>query len=819
MMKQNFFIWYYTKGLESFLETEKNLISFFGRYFSIADLAATFFSPWKRDVAFRYWRGLRPLKSLEILIDNLLSRLIGGIVRLFVILAGLAVLLASFVFGSALFIIWLIPPIVFLIPLLKGYWEVAAFSLAVMFFAVYLFFVISLYRHFGKSSYLGMDMERLKKQKWFERVYNRLGKSASEIDTKIFNDNEYLKSFLKSIDLEAKDFENILAYEADFQQKKENRNRFWLKANLEEIPPIGKHWKYAYTPHLDNYALDLTRFDPTDYCATELIGRKDELDIIKLILARADQNSVLLTGDAGSGKLTLVHYLAKIIRLGKCDDFLKNKRVLLVDLGRVISDCLNEGKDAEGTLRLMFGEAAYAGNVIIVIENIENYLGKEANTFHPDVSFVMGEFLPLPTFQVIATSTQKEYHRLIEKHENFMKYFEVVEMVEPSEEETIKIILQKFENIEKNRVIFTYQALKRIITYSEQYHWDVPLPERAIDLADEALMFWEKKPACPYVSPEVVDEFLSLKTKIPHGEVQGDERKKLLNLEEVLHQRVIGQEEAIREVAEALRRARSGISNPKRPVGSFLFLGPTGVGKTETAKALAESYFGDEEKMIRFDMSEFQNPLSIDRLVGSTNLNQPGQLVSLVKDHPFSILLLDEIEKSYPDILNLFLQVLDEGYVTDVFGEKANFRNMIIIATSNVGAPLIKELTEKGESPEKISARVIDYAVENNIFRLEFLNRFDGIIYFRPLSLEETRSVTKLLLTKFGRRLKKEKNIDIAFDDQLIDIIIERGYNQTFGARSIYRFIEDKIENLVAKKIIAGEAKRGEKISITARDF
>ncbi|MDD5396714.1 MAG: AAA family ATPase, partial [Candidatus Moranbacteria bacterium] len=419
------------------------------------------------------------------------------------------------------------------------------------------------------------------------------------------------------------------------------------------------------------------------------------------------------------------------------------------------------------------------------------------------------------TFQIVASSTPHEYHQLIEKQEHVAKYFEVIEVREPSEEEAEMILLDQLEKYESKRVLFTFKAIKTIVRDSGRHNWEFPLPERAIDFAMGVLMFWEKKSDERFITEKTVDDYLSLKTGVPQGEIEGAERKKLLNLEATLHRQVIGQDEAISQVSEALRRARSGIGNSKKPVGSFLFLGPTGVGKTETAKALAKTYFGDENKMIRLDMSEFQSPNSIDRLLGSSQLNQPGRLVTQIKDNPYSLLLLDEIEKAYPEILDIFLQILDEGYVNDAFGEKINFRNTMIIATSNAGASLIKKMVEEKSPAEEIKQAVIDHAIENNIFRTEFLNRFEGVIFFRPLNENELRSVVRLQLQKFTRTLAKEKNIEIIVDDSVVEKIIAKGYNPIFGARSLNRYIESEVESMVAKKIISGEVKKGEAIAIS----
>lgn len=815
MKKQNFLSWYYGKGISEFLEICKDLLSFLWRFFSIGDLFGTLFYPWKKDVVFRYWRGWRPLKSFEILIDNLFSRFIGSIVRLAVIFAGLVVIISFLILSTIILFAWLVFPIAFLFivsKLITGSFVALTGIILLLAFAILVYLS---YKNSSKIPYSQMDIGELSRQKWFNRVYHRMGIIKKETNPDIFKNPESLEKFLKSLDLTVQDFGTIVNWEANVARKKENAGKFWLKENLQNLKPIGKYWKYAYTAHLDEYTTDLSAGDPTEYEDIDLTGRQEELEILKLILARPTQNSALIVGNSGTGKNTMVHYLAKLIRRNIAERPFEDVRILRFDLGKMISSVINSGKDVDSVLDAMFAEVTYAGNVILFIENIENYLGRSGDMFHPDVSSVMIKYLPLQTFQIIATSTEKEYHNLVEKHEQFMKYIEVIEMKEPSDEETVKILLQNFAMFERRRVIFTFNALRHIVACSKRYRWETPLPERTLDVATEALMYWQKNSGDRFITPETVDQFLTLKTGMPQGEIKEEEKGKLLNLEEILHKRVIGQEEAVRQAAEALRRARTGIGNSQRPIGSFLFLGPTGVGKTETAKALAAVYFGDEEKMIRLDMSEFQTPSSIDRLIGSSSLNQPGRLITKAKDHPYSLLLLDEIEKAYPDILDIFLQVLDEGYVTDAFGEKVSFRNMIIIATTNAGAPIIKHMVEEARDPEDIKASVVDWTVNNSIFRLEFLNRFDEIIFFRPLGENELKSVVKLMINKFARCLQEEKGIEIGFNDDIVDKIINAGYDPAFGARSLHRYVEDKIEDLVAKKIIAGELKKGEKVNIS----
>ncbi|EKE16371.1 MAG: ATPase AAA-2 protein [uncultured bacterium] len=812
--KTSFFSWYYEDGLREFLEIWKNFLKFILVYFSIFDLFHTIISPWKRDAQAGNWRGWHPLKTAQLLFNNLFSRSAGLLVRTATISVGLFLFFALFFLGVFLLMLWLIFPALFIFLALK---TVNGTSMAFGFFGtsvIYIVIVKLAHSLDTKIPYENMDKDVLSRKKIFERICNRLGMPKRIFPKSVFKSEESLKIFLKSENLTLSDFEKILDWEIKLANNYESRNYFWRWDNLKKISPIGSQWKYAYTVNLDNYSTDLSVFDLTEYRDKKLNGREDEEELLNLILQRPDQNCALIVGGSGIGKSTLVHSFAEKIRLNKADRFFKNKRMVILDASRVIAGAINKGIDAESVLRELFAEVSYAGNIILVIEHLEQYLGKSGNVFHPDIELVMSEFLAHPNFQVIATSSNKEYHQLIEKHDQILKYFEVIEMREPSLDETLDILYGTLRLYESKNVIFTHEALKSIIKESGRYNWSSPLPERAIDLAMDVFTYWEKKSQSLFINEQTVLDFISLKTGMPHGEIRPGERKQLMNLEKNLHQQIIGQEEAVNQIAEALRRTRSGISNSKKPVGSFLFLGPTGVGKTETAKALAKIYFGDEEKMIRFDMSEFQTPSSIDRLIGSSQLNQPGRLATQVKDNPYSLILLDEIEKAYPEILDIFLQILDEGYVTDAFGEKINFRNTIIIATSNAGAALIKNEVEKGMAPELIKKDIIDYAVANNIFRVEFLNRFDGVIFFRPLMGSELTSVVKLMLKKLARRLLNEKNIEVEFSNEIAEKIIEGGYNPIFGARSLNRYIEDTVEDILAKKIISGEVKKGEKIKL-----
>ncbi|EKD58942.1 MAG: ATPase AAA-2 protein [uncultured bacterium] len=808
--RPNFFLWYYNEGILGILEIWKNFLFFAFQHFSIAEMFATLFSPWRRDVSAPNWRGFHPIRMLELVFVNTLSRLIGACIRLFVIALGLIVAVFVFIFGVEITILWVSMPMVLLILALyvaNGSIDAAVGSGLAL---ICVILAISGYLHDSKAPTLGMDKKQFLKNRVLERIAARLGFARKRFPDEILFDEEKLDEFLKIQGLTIGEYRSIMRHELLREQEKIDARKFWSAQNLKKIASIGVQWRYGYTVHLDRYCSDLS-FDCSEYRDSVLVGRQEEYEVLKMILARPDQNCAILVGPTGVGKKVMLHTLGRNIKNRQESQF-ENCRLLTLDLGRVISDSINKGADIENVLRMLFYEASYAGNVILLIEHMEYFLANDGNSMHPDISHVLNEFLNIPTFQIIALSTPKEYHRLIENHDHIAKYFEVVEVREPTEDESIEIMLAQMGKYEKQRILFTYKALKRIVHESGKLNWKFPLPERAVDLAMDTLMFWEKKSDEQFITEKTVADYLSFKTGIKHGEIESEERNKLLNLEKKLHMLVIGQDEAVRQVSEAFRRARSGIGNSHKPVGSFLFFGPTGVGKTETAKALAKTYFGDSRHLVRLDMSEFKSPGSIDRLLGSNQTGEPGRLVTLIKDNPYCLLLLDEIEKAYPEILDIFLQILDEGYVTDSFGEKINFRNTLIIATSNAGAPLIKRMVEEKHQSEEIKSAVLDWTIENNVFRTEFLNRFDGVVFFRPLKDEELVSVVRLQLQKFVRRLSKEKNIEIEFGESVIGQIIKKGYNPIFGARSLNRYIEDEIEGLVARKIISGEVLNGQKI-------
>lgn len=828
-MLLKFIIWHYSDGIKKFRAVWGNYIEFYWKFFSVGPLFKTLFSPWKRDVTRVMQRGLHPILWLQSFVMNIFARIIGSIVKMIVIIFAIFLEGLAIFFGFILLLIWLLFPILIIASLFIFYSIISNlfsgklllfdFFWIIIFLTSVIFFILSLlsFKSIGLD-YFSMTLLELATLKWFKRVWNRIGIDPNSVNLKMLEDKNLLNNFLVEIDLSENEFNEIVQWETQNQIEKEKKRKFWLRENLLAKRPIGKNWAFAYTVNLDRYAVDLSEYDPVQYRNAKLIGKEKDLEELKLLLTRPTQNKVILIGETGVGKDTIVHTLAQEIIDMKAGPNFNDKRILSLDIREIMSSAENKN-NVDEILQLLFSEAAYAGNIILFIKDIHQYLKAEPVSREEDISAILSAFLPHPDFQIIGTTTPAEFHSNVEKKAGVMKFFDKIMIEEMNPADTLKVLMYKLKPLENNRIIFTHQGLRELIKLSERYINDFPFPEKALDVMEEVLLSWNNNSSSPIITPEVVDEAVSTKIKVPLGEISEDESAKLIDLEKILHQRVVGQEFAIEQIAETMRRSRVGMADKEKPLGSFLFLGPTGVGKTESSKALAEAYFGNEERMIRLDMSEYQTQESIDRLIGSTATGREGYLINKVKESPNSILLLDEIEKAHPDILNLFLQVLDEGHLTDVFGKKISFRNLIIIATSNAGSEVIKESIQNGIAPLEIRQAVIDYSIKLGIFHLEFLNRFEGVIFFNPLKGDDIFKITGLLLGRYAKKLQAEENIFVQFDSQLIQVIAEKAFDPVFGARAIDRFIQDEIGDTIVKKIISGSVKKGESFTFNVADL
>ena len=472
----------------------------------------------------------------------------------------------------------------------------------------------------------------------------------------------------------------------------------------------------------------------------------------------------------------------------------------------------------ESTLDQVFAEAAASGNVILVVDDLENFVGQKvqkAGAF--DISGVLSKYLPIHNFQFVGITSYEGLHRDIEKNSSFADFFEKVEVSEITEQETINILQSAALELEcAHKVLVLYPSIREIVNLTARYMPSLPFPKKALDVLDESVVYVQKLKE-KIILPHHIAEIVSKKTDIPLGKMEVKEKEVLLNLENLIHGRIVNQEEAVSGISIAMRRARMGIASKTRPMGTFLFLGPTGVGKTETAKALAQIYFKSEQKMIRLDMSEFQAVSDVPRLIGATSpVEMQGLLTTPVRETPFSLILLDEVEKAHPNILNLFLQVLDEGHITDGQGRKVVFTNTIIICTSNAGADIIFKQVESNQPLEK--DKLLDALFEKNIFRPEFINRFDATIVFHPLTKDNLMQIAQLSLGGLQKSLK-EKDIDFQITDFLKEKIVELSYKPEFGAREMRRVIQDKVENAVAQALLSDRIKKGDRIEINPENF
>jgi len=622
------------------------------------------------------------------------------------------------------------------------------------------------------------------------------------------------RRILVANNLKAEDIENLTLWLESIEEKIKQRKRFWEYENLAKRGTLAKNWTAGYTITLDKYSFDLT--DSIRKKDLEFIGHQEAMGLMERTLALGEINNVLLMGESGSGRRSMIYALVQKSILGKSLPELNYKRVVELDMSALLAK-LESSEEVESVLDRIFQEVLSAGNIILLIDEFHNYIGQGARPGVIDISGIISPYLRLSQFQIIAITTYEGLHRYIEKNSSILSLFKKVEVSGISKEETLTLLeYLTFVLEKKHKVFISYPALSQIISLTGRYFPSFPFPEKAIDVLDAAAVYVASLKKEKVVLPKHIARIVTEKTEIPVGELAAKEREALLNLEDLIHQRIINQEEAVREVSTALRRARSDITIRKGPMGCFLFLGPTGVGKTETSKALAENYFGSEDKMIRLDMSEFQDIKDIPRLIGSEK--ETGLLTSSVRESPFSLILLDEIEKAHPNILNLFLQVLDEGHLTDGFGRKINFKNTIIIATSNAGYQVILEALKKKTDWLKVKQQLLDELFEKAIFRPEFINRFDAMVVFQPLSKENLLEIAELMLSGIKKNLE-EKGIEFVITKELKEKIVELGYNPTFGAREMRRVIQDKVENVLAEALLSGEVKRGQRIGIDPTEF
>ncbi|MFA4998830.1 MAG: ATP-dependent Clp protease ATP-binding subunit [Candidatus Paceibacterota bacterium] len=665
-------------------------------------------------------------------------------------------------------------------------------------------------REVSSPDFLEIILESLKnaKKEGHQQV------DVGDLLTALAGQEPFLKKVLLEHNLKTIDIENLTWWLEDVEKRYEERKKFWERRNIVKTGSMAKEWTAGYTLTLDRFSTDISALiKKKGY--PETVGHQKEIAAMERILARRESNNVLVVGEPGSGRKSMVEELAKRSALGETLPEINFKKFVRLELSNMLAQTKSSG-EAENILDTIFREVVSAGNIILVIDEFHNFVGKSAQPGMVDISGVLSPYLPLPRFQTIALTSFEGLHKNIEQNPSILSLFDKVEVSEISERETLMILEDLVFILErKYKKFISYPAIREIINYSGKYMPAVPFPEKAMGLMDEVMVYLAQTKD-RVLLPKHVAKIISEKTQIPVGEMETKEKEILLNLEDLIHQKIINQEEAVKEISSALRRSRADITVRKGPMGCFLFLGPTGVGKTETSKALAEIYFGSENRMIRIDMSEFQNVGDIPRLIGSPG--EEGLLTTKVRERPFSLILLDEIEKAHPNILNLFLQVLDEGHLTDGMGRKVDFKNSIIIATSNAGYQIILDCLKQNTEWSQVKGKILDFVFSQGLFRPEFINRFDSVVVFRSLTKENLMNIAELLLQGLKKNLKR-KEVEFIITTALKEKIVDLGYDPVFGARQMRRVIQDKIENALASALLSGQLKKGNKVEIDPQDF
>ena len=658
-----------------------------------------------------------------------------------------------------------------------------------------------------------------------------------------------------------------------------------IKAAGDSLQQAPGSAEKSETPKLDTFGIDLTK-EAKDGQLDPVIGRVNEIERITQILSRRTKNNPVLIGEPGVGKSAIAEGLAQRIVDGKVPELLRDKRVVTLDLAGMIAGTKYRG-EFEDRLKDALKELKASGRVILFIDEIHTIVGAGAAEGAMDAANILKPALARGEIQVVGATTYDEYRKNIEKDAALERRFQPVKVGEPTAEETLEILKGLRDKYEAHhKVKITDEALEAAVELSDRYLADRFLPDKAIDLMDEAASRvrlsiytappdlkdmedkvsgirkekeqaiahqnfekaaelrdeekkldkqmkqlkkeWEKdtQKKVGKVTETEIAQIVSAWTNIPVLKLTEDEAKRLLRLEETLHQRVIGQDEACVAVSKAIRRSRAGLKDPKRPVGSFIFLGPTGVGKTELSRALAEAMFGDEEAMIRLDMSEYMEKHTVSKLIGSppgyVGFDEGGQLTEKVRRNPYCVLLMDEIEKAHPDVFNILLQILEDGRLTDSQGHMVDFKNCVIIMTSNIGAQGIEKSKQIGFTPQcddggydRMKQALLEELKKQ--FRPEFINRLDDIIVFHKLSKDDIKQIAKLMLGTVSKRLK-DRDMELTYTGKAVDYLAEHGYDEIYGARPLRRMIQQLVEDELSEEILEGTISLGDKVQMYVKD-
>lgn len=574
---------------------------------------------------------------------------------------------------------------------------------------------------------------------------------------------------------------------------------------------IARDWSFGYIPLLTRFGQNISeQVSRGGVISADLEAHNQALEQMVSTLGTQGRQNVALVGPAGVGKTTIVHAFAERLldASAKIPESLKFRQVFILDSSALISAAPGRG-ELENLVMQVLGEAFNAKNIIICLDNAQLFFEESVGSV--DLTNVLLPILEAGRLRVILTMDEQRLLQIGQRNPALVNALNRINIAETNEEETLAVLQDQLIVTEYQRkVTYTYQALREAYRLSQRYVHDLAMPGRAIKLMESAAGYGENGLVTMNSVQRAIEQTLDIKVGVASGE---DERETLLNIEDLIHKRMINQTRAVAVVSDALRRARAGVRNENRPIGTFLFLGPTGVGKTELAKALADVYFGGEDRMIRLDLNEYVRSEDVARLIAD-GAQDPHSLTARAMKQPFSVVLLDEIEKAHPDVLTTLLQLLDEGILRDIKNREVSFRDAIVIATSNAGADRIREYIERGYQLEQFESQFVDELISSNQFRPEFLNRFDEIVIFRPLGKEELLQVIDLILVGINKTLALQK-ISVQVDDEAKQLLVEKGYDPRLGARPMRRVVQRAVENTVAKQMLGGTVQPGSTITIT----
>ncbi len=661
-------------------------------------------------------------------------------------------------------------------------------------------------RELGKPSLLSEEAERVILEAFRQALADRRHEISSlEVFASIYQQDEFIRELLLDKGIDERKFHNMIAWLRIHEKMRERYNAFRHAALYKPTGAMNRSMTSVATPTLDAISEDLTTAAVNGQLPM-MISREPQIEELFRVIEGGRQ-SVVLVGPEGVGKSTVLAGVAELMVKEEVPKILEDRRLVRISIPHLVSGL--DAAQAQERLIVALSEAARSRNIILAFTDIEQLVGEGAGA--SDLAATLVDFLSRSGTFAVATTTPQAYTAIVERS-ILGRVFQKVDILEPDQEAAILMLESKIGGIEyEHNVIFSYEAVERCVKLSDRYMHETYLPKKAIEVAREtALQVSKSRGKDALVTGEDVAQIVSSKTGIPTMSVAEDEKEKLLGLEEKMHGRVIGQEEAVSAVSAALRRARTELRSQARPIATFLFLGPTGVGKTELAKTVAQTYFGSEEMMVRVDMSEYQESSSINRLLGAPGSQSGGLLTEAVRKQPFAIVLLDELEKAHPDILNVFLQVFDDGRLTDSSGRTIDFTNTIIICTSNAGTQYIQDAVGRGEALDAIKTHLVEEELRG-VYRPEFLNRFDGIIVFKPLVQEDVLAITKLFMNAVATRLEP-KGIGFRALDAAVAELAQKGFDPKFGARPLRRLVQDEVDNAIAGALLQGEVRRRDTI-------